>query len=177
MRHRDNRRGHKHTDRNSKEAAHHAERQVLAIALLEHLQRHGDGERDGRPRHISRDHGHDPAFARLGECIGELIAAHIDSDERGRSHRGVGPDGGIRRPEDCAYERGKIRRRRHDACDRQEDRADRVDASNELLPKLAFGLDDARQASGDRARHDDVNHDSPDEFHRLPFNQSRRPAL
>ena len=177
MRNRNDGRGHKHADGDGQKATHHAEREVLAVALLEHLQRYGNGEHDGRASHVSRDHGHNPAFARLSERVGKLITAHIDGDECSRRHRGIRTDGRICRAEDRAHECGEIRRRRHDARDRQENRADRVDASDKLLPKLAFGLDDACQASGDRACHDNVNHDGSDKFHSLPFNQSREPAL
>ena len=70
-----------------------------------------------------------------------------------------------RRADRDADDLRQIRDGRHDAGHRHEDRADAVDAFEELLPETLFVVPDRRDRACDGAGHDDVDYNCTNHCH------------
>ena len=124
---------HKDANGDGEKPTHDTKGQVLAVLDLEHLERHGDGEDDRRAGHVTGHHGHDPALARLCECVCQLVATHVNGNEGRGRHGGVCAHRTKERPKDRGDKGREVGGRRHDARHRQEDGANGVYACDKLL--------------------------------------------
>src|SRR5690606_1089200 len=137
---------------------------VLVVGLVQHGETDGNGEDDGGAGHVADDGGHQPGIARASQGIGQLVATHVNGDQGGGGNRRVGTHRGEDRSGDDADELREVGDRGHDPGDRNEDRADGIEALDELLAEAAFGLADGGHGTGHGTGHDDVDHEGTDLF-------------